>query len=131
MALRQKVYGIQMPFSVRIFCVHGIFSSSAHSRKPVVPQSEIGNLGRLQLKLQFISDQGDELRIGRLALCIADGISEETLQGIQVASVPGDLNGMPDGTLHTAGRSLECFRHLGVEYLGDGIGGLAARQRGC
>ena len=49
MALRQKVYGIQRPFSARIFCVHGLFSSSAHSRKPVAPQSEICHCGRLQL----------------------------------------------------------------------------------
>jgi hypothetical protein len=27
-----------------------------------------------------------------------------------------------DGTFHTAWRGLECFRHLGVQYLGDGIG---------
>ena len=29
---------------------------------------------------------------------------------------------MPDGAFHTAGGGLECFCHLGVEYLGDGIG---------
>ena len=63
MALRQKVYGIQMPFSARIFCVHGIFSSSAHSRKPVAAQSEIGNLRRLQLKLELVCDKGDKFRI--------------------------------------------------------------------
>ena len=113
MALRQKVYGIQMPFSARIFCVHGIFSSSAHSRKPVAPQSEIGNFGRLQLKLKFVRNQGDELRIRGFSLGIADGIAEKSLQGIQVPSVPGHFDGVPDSPFHTAGGGLECFRHLG------------------
>jgi hypothetical protein len=27
-----------------------------------------------------------------------------------------------DGPLHSGRRGLECFRHLGVQYLGDGIG---------
>jgi len=53
------------------------------------------------------------------------------LQRIQIASVPGNLNGMADGTLHSGRGGLECFCHLGVEYLGDGIGVLSARQRGA
>ena len=28
---------------------------------------------------------------------------------------------MTDGSFHTAGGGLECFRHLGVQYLGDGV----------
>ena len=28
---------------------------------------------------------------------------------------------MADGTLHTAGGGLEGLRHLGVQYLGDGV----------
>ena len=85
-------------------------------------RSEIGNLRRLQLKLQFISDQGDKLRIGGFSLGIADSIPEKSLQSVQVPSVPGDFNGMSDCTLYPAGGSLEGFRHLGVQHLGDGIG---------
>ena len=44
------------------------------------------------------------------------------MQCIQVASVPGYFDGMADGPFHSAGCGLECFRHLGVEYLGDGVG---------
>ena len=82
------------------------------------------------MQLQFVSDKGNKFGIRGFSLGIADGIAEKSLQCIQVASVPGDFDGMADGPLHTAGGGLECFRHLGVEYLGDGIGGLSARPRG-
>ena len=88
----------------------------------VALQSEIGNLRRLQLKLQFVSDKGDELTVRGFSLGIADGIAEKSLQSIQVASVPGYFDGVSDGTLHAAGGGLECFCHLGVQYLGDGVG---------
>ena len=29
---------------------------------------------------------------------------------------------MADGSFHSAGGGLECFCHLGVQYLGDGVG---------
>ena len=61
MALNKKVYGVKTPISPRIFAVHGVFDHHPKSRKPVAAQSEISNLRRLQLKLQFVSDQGDEL----------------------------------------------------------------------
>jgi len=61
MALIKKVYGVKTPVSPRIFAVHGVFDHHPESRKAVAAQSEIGNLRRLQLKLQFVSDQGDEL----------------------------------------------------------------------
>ena len=88
---------------------------------------EIGNLRRLQLQLEFISDKGDEFRISRFSLGIADGVAEKSLQSIQVASVPGYFDGVADGALHTGRCGLEGFRHLGVEYFGDGIGVLTAR----
>ena len=84
--------------------------------------SEIGNLAGLQLKLQFVSDQGDKIRIRRLSLGIADGVAEKSLQRIQVASVPGHFDGVADGSLHSGRGGLESLCHLGVEYLGDGIG---------
>ena len=54
-------------------------ASQKEKRKPVAAQSEIGNLGRLQLKLQFVSDKGDEFGIGGFSLGIADGVAEESL----------------------------------------------------
>ena len=90
-------------------------------------QSEIGNLAGLQLKLQFVSDKGDKFGIRGFSLGIADSIAEKSLQSVQVTSVPGYLDGVADGALHSAGGGLECFRHLGVQHLGDGVGVLTAR----
>ena len=59
--------------------------------------SEIGNLAGFQLKLQFISDQGDELRIGGFSFGIGNRVPEKPLQSIQISTVPGDFNGMADG----------------------------------
>ena len=114
MALIKKVYGVRTPVSARTFAVHGVFDHHPKIRKSIAAQSEIGYFGRFELKLQFVSDQGNKFRIGRLALGIADGIAKESLQCIQVTSVPGYLNGMADGSLHTAGGGLEGLCHLGV-----------------
>ena len=81
----------------------------------------MGRLGGFELELQFISDQGDELRVGGLALGVADGIAKESLQGVQIAPVPGYLDGVPDRPLHSGRRGAEGLRHLRVEHLGDGI----------
>ena len=72
--------------------------------------------------MQFIRNQGDELRIGGLAFGVGYRIAEEALEGIQIAPVPGDLNGMADGPLHSGWGGAEGFGHLGVENLGDGVG---------
>ena len=88
---------------------------------------EICHFRRLQLKLQFVSDQGDELRIGGFSLGIADGIAKKSLQGIQIASVPGHFDGMTDGPLHSGRGGLEGLRHLGIEDFRDGVGVLSAR----
>ena len=79
MALNQKVYGVKTLISALIFGVHGVFNHYPKSRKPIAAQSEIGNLRRLQLKLQFVSDQGDEFGICGFSLGIADGITEKSL----------------------------------------------------
>ena len=102
-----------MPISARILAVHGVFDHHPKSRKTVAAQSEIGNLRRLQLKLQIVSDKGDEFGIRGFSLGIADGIAEKSLQGIQVASVPGDFDSVSYGPLHSRWRGLEGFRHLG------------------
>ena len=75
---------------------------------------EICHFAGLQLKLQFVSDKGDKFGIGRFPLGIADGIAEKSLQGIQVAAVPGYFDGMADGPLHSAGCGLECLGDLRV-----------------
>ena len=85
-------------------------------------QSEIGNFTWLQLKLQFVCDQGDEFGIGGFSFGIADGIAEKSLQRIQVASVPGHFDGMADRPFHSAGGGLEGLCHLRIQNLGDGIG---------
>ena len=87
-----------------------------------VLRSEICHFRRLQLKLQFVSDQGDEFRIGGFSLGIADGVAEKSLERIQVASVPGHFDGMADGSFHSGRGGLEGLCHLGIEDLGDGIG---------
>ena len=91
---------------------------------------EIRNFRRLQLQLQVVSDKRNKFGIRGFSFGVADGIAEKSLQSIQIASVPGYFDGMADGTLHSGRGSLECLGPLGVQYLGDGIGVLTARQRG-
>ena len=91
--------------------------------------SILGRVRALELELEAVCDEGDELRVGGLALGVGYGVAEDPLEGIQVPTVPGHFDGVADGPLHTGGRGLECFCHLGVQYLGDGVGVLAARQR--
>ena len=88
--------------------------------KPQAAQSEIGNLAGLRLR--HVSDQGDEFRIRRFSLGIADGIAKKSLQSIEVTTIPGHFDGVADCSFHTAGGGLECLGDLGVQYLGDGIG---------
>ena len=89
--------------------------------------SILRRLGALELQLQPVRDQSDELRIGGLSLGIAHCVAEEALQGVQVAPVPGDLDGVANGPLHSRWGGLEGLCHLGVEDLGDGVGVLSAR----
>jgi hypothetical protein len=83
MALIKKVYGVRTPVSARTFAVHGVFDHHPKSRKTVAPQSEIGNLAGLQLKLQFVSDKGNKFRIRGFSLGIADGIATKTQLGFR------------------------------------------------
>ena len=77
--------------------------------------SKIPHFGALELKLELVRNQGDELRIGGLALGVADGVAEEPLEGIQIPSVPGYLDGMTDGTFYPGRCGLEGLGNLGVE----------------
>ena len=97
-------------------------ASQKEKRKPVAPQSKIRHFRRLQLQGKLVCNKGDELRVGRLAFGIGNRVAKEALEGIQIASVPGDFDGMADGPLYPAGGGVKPFGHLGIEYLGDGIG---------
>ena len=77
--------------------------------------SKIPHFGALELKLELVRNQGDELRIGGLALGVADGVAEEPLEGIQIPSVPGYPDGMTAGTFYPGRCGLEGLGNLGVE----------------
>ena len=83
---------------------------------------EICHFAGLQLKLQFVRNQGNKFGIRGFSLGIADSIAKKSLQSVQIASVPGDFDSMADGTLHSAGGGLECLGDLRIQYLGDGVG---------
>ena len=87
-------------------------------------------LGALELQLKPVCNQCDKLTIRRLPLGIAHGVAKEALQGVQVAPVPGHLDGVANGPLYPAWGGLEGFGHLGVEDLGDGVRGLSAHAGG-
>ena len=112
MALIKKVYGVRTPISPRIFAVHGVFDHHLKSPKILAPQLVIGHLLPLELKLGLVRNQGDELRVGGLSFCIGYGVAEEPLQGIQVAPVPGHLDGVADGLLHPVGHGQKCLDDL-------------------
>ena len=50
---------------------------------------------------EIIGDHGDELAVRRLALYVRHRVPEELLQGLDVAAVPCDLDGMAYGALDT------------------------------
>lgn len=77
--------------------------------------------------MQLVRNEGDELRIGGLALGVTHCVTEEALQGVQIAPIPGDFDGVADGPFHSGWGGAEGFGHLGVEDLGDGVGVLSAR----
>ena len=58
---------------------------------------------------------------------MADGIAKEPLEGVQIAPVPGYLDGVADGPFHPAGGGAEGFGYLRVEDFGDGVACLTAR----
>ena len=114
MALIKKVYGVKTPISPRIFSVHGVFDHNPKSRKTVAAQSEIGNLRRLQLKLELVCDKRNKFGIRGFSLCIADRIPKKSLQSVQIASVPGHFNCVADG-MFLFERLLLCSGFLKLE----------------
>ena len=55
------------------------------------------------LQSQIIRDHRDKLRIGGLTSIVLNGVPKVAVEGIHVAAVPRDLDGVADGTLHAAG----------------------------
>ena len=47
-----------------------------------------------------------------------DGIAEVAIEGIHISPVPCHLDGMADGTLHTAGGGAVALGDFGVQALG-------------
>ena len=77
--------------------------------------------------MQLVRNQGDELTIGGLSFGIGHRIAEEALQGVQVSPIPGHLDGVANGSLHSGWGGAEGLGYLRVEHLGDGVGVLTAR----
>ena len=70
---------------------------------------------------EAVGDHGDEFGVGRLSLDIAHRIAEKALQRFQIAALPGDLNGVPDGALHTGGSGAEMLGDLRVQLRRDRV----------
>ena len=75
----------------------------------------IPRLPAFELQLQLIGNEGDELGVGGLAFGVGDGVAEEFLQRFQIAAVPRQLDGVPDGALDARGRRGKRLRDLRVE----------------
>ena len=103
--------------SILTFIVFIGLASQKEKRKPVAPQSEIGNLAGLELQGQFVCDKGDELRVRGFSLGIADCIPEKSLQRVQVTSVPGHFDGVADGSFYPTGVVWNVFATWGYNTL--------------
>ena len=76
-------------------------------------------LADLSLQTQLVSDDGDELRISRLALVVLNRIAEKVVDGFQTSPVPCYLYGMTDRPLHAARRRLVLLGDGRIQFLGD------------
>ena len=76
---------------------------------------------QLILQPQIIRYHRDKLAIGGLTAIVLDCVTKIRIQRIHVASVPCDLDGVADGTLHAGGCGSVLFGDSWVEHLGDGI----------
>ena len=77
--------------------------------------SEARDLVGLQLELQFVSDEGDELTVGGIALGVGNGVAEDALEGVQifiallVGLMPYDLLGYGYSTIESTKTQLFCI----------------------
>ena len=69
----------------------------------------------------FVGNHCDELRVGRFAPQVMDGIAEVAVEGVHVSPVPCNLDGVADGALHAAGGGAVFLGDLRVQALGHGV----------
>ena len=77
-------------------------------------------LARLPLQPELVSNDGNELRVGRLAFVVLNGVAEQIVDSFQAASVPRNFDGMADGTLHAAWCGVVSLGDGRVQFFGDG-----------
>ena len=69
------------------------------------------------LKSELICNQCHKFGICRLTSGGVDGIAENTVQHVYIASVPGNFNSMTDCTLNTGGGCVVALGNGGVKQL--------------
>ena len=70
---------------------------------------------------QIIRNHSNKLAIRGLSTIILNGVPKVGVEGIHVAPIPGHLDGVADGALHTGGGGGVLLGHRGVEHLGHGV----------
>ena len=88
-----------------------------------------GILLDLVFEAEIVGDHGDEFGVCGLAAALLNGIAEVGVEGVHVAAVPRDLDGMANGALHAGGGGLVLLCDRGVEDLGDRVDDLAVLDR--
>ena len=77
--------------------------------------SVLGRVFSLELELEAVGDEGDELRVGGLALGVGYGVAEDPLEGIEifiallVGLMPYDLLGYGYSTIESTKTQLFCI----------------------
>lgn len=77
--------------------------------------SILGRVRALELELQAVCDEGDELRVGGLALGVGYGVAEDPLEGVEifiallVGLMPYDLLGYGYSTIESTKTQLFCI----------------------
>ena len=77
--------------------------------------SVLGRVFSLELELEAVCDEGDELRVGGLALGVTYGVAEDPLEGIEifiallVGLMPYDLLGYGYNTIESTKTQLFCI----------------------
>ena len=69
----------------------------------------------------LVSDHCDELRVGGFSAQVMDGVAEVAVEGVHIAPVPCNLDGVADGALHPAGGGAVFLGDFRVQALGDGV----------
>ena len=77
-------------------------------------------MGGLELQLNFIGEKCDEFGVCWFSTGVRNRIAEELPERFFIASLPRELNGMPNGALDPGGGRMELPRNLRVKDLCDG-----------